>query len=151
MSSPARYCASLALAALASLILMVPQSTAQQSDMRSGCGILVDAAHPWYSRTPDAPVETGDHWIIARGGRVSSCAFTRAIVHGLLAEPADTYESGHRDTLLGGYCTWDTGSRTERIRPFRHIVCVLPFHVRRHSFLVLVQAFVDPDPRFITR
>lgn len=151
MSSPARYRMSLVLAALASLVLTVPQGNAQPRDTRSGCGILVDAAHPWHSRTPDAPVETGDHWIIARNGRASSCAFTRATVHTLLAAPAQTYEAGHSASILGGYCAWDTGSGTERIRPFRHISCVLPFHVRHRRFIVLVLAFVDPDPRFIAR
>src|SRR4051794_11870461 len=101
---PARYCASLALAALASLILMVPQSTARSSDTRAGCGILVDAAHRWHSRTPDAPVESGDHWVVARNGRMSRCAFTRATVHRLLAAPARTYRGGHSGPILGGYC-----------------------------------------------
>jgi hypothetical protein len=53
--------------------------------------------------------------------------------------------------VLGGYCTWDPGSRTERIRPFREIRCLLSLYVRRHRFAVRVLALVDPDPRFITR
>lgn len=149
MHTPIRYGTTLALALLVALVVIVPQSRGRASDTRAGCGILVDAAHPWHSRTQDAPVETGDHWIIERGGRLSSCAFTRGAVHRLLAAPADTYEHGDSDALLGGSCTWGTGSRTERIRPFQHIACLLPFHLRHHRFLVLVQAFVDPDPRFI--
>jgi hypothetical protein len=134
------------------LVVMVAQSNAKPTHPRDiGCGVLVDAAHRWHSHTQAAPAETGDHWIISRRGRVSTCAFTRASVHKLLALPAPTYERGHSDGLLGGLCQWGKGSSTERITPFQHIVCLLPFYVRRHGFLVRVDAYVDPDPRFIRR
>ena len=31
-----------------------------------GCGVLVDAAHPWHSHVPGGNIETGDHWITAQ-------------------------------------------------------------------------------------
>jgi hypothetical protein len=151
MYTRTRGCTALVLAVLASVFLIVSQADAANHTNRHGCGVLVDAAHPWHSYTPDAPVETGDHWIVARRGPGSSCAVTRRMIPKLLALPIKTYE-GHRDDvthLLGGICTWETGSRTEHIRPFQHILCQLPVHVHRRALVVDVEAFVDPDPRFI--
>lgn len=142
--------AGLALTVLAATIVMVPQAHANRVVERHGCGVLVDAAHPWRSHTADAPVETGDHWITARRGPGSSCAFTHGMIRRLLALPSSTYEGRETAHLFGGICGWNTGSRTETIRPFQDIFCTLPVHVRHRTFKVLVNAFVDPDPRFIT-
>ena len=53
-----------------------------------GCAVLVDSAHPWQSHVPGGNTETGDHWITARAGRFSTCAFTARAIHRLLALPA---------------------------------------------------------------
>lgn len=147
--------AAVAVAVLASAIVMVPLSNAGEGSGRRSCGVLVDAAHPWQSRTADAPVETGDHWIVARANAGSTCDFARKMVHRLLAVPARIYAEDLTTHLFGGYCLWDRGSifgsRTETFRPFRSIYCIhLPVHVRHRTFRVLVNAFVDPDPRFIS-
>jgi pimeloyl-ACP methyl ester carboxylesterase len=56
-----------------------------------GCGVLVDAAHPWRSQVPGGNVEAGDHWITGRQGTHSSCAFTHATIRKLLAHMPRTY------------------------------------------------------------
>jgi hypothetical protein len=141
-----------ALVALASLVVLVPLGAARERVSTRSCGILVDAAHPWHSHTQDASVETGDHWIIARDQPASTCAFTRRMVHGLLALLAWVYEGRTYGKLLGGICIWDTGSRTERVRPFQHVLRSFSVRVVRHRDVTVdVVAYVDPDPRFITR
>ena len=121
-----------------------------EPDARHGRAVLVYAAHQWRSHTANAPVETGDHWITARGGPGITCGFTHVMLHRLLSLPGKTYRGCELAHLLGGVCTWDVGSRTETIRPFRDILCLLPLHARDRRHNVDVEAFVDPDPRFIT-
>jgi hypothetical protein len=152
MHTRTRRWTALALGVLASLVVMVPQAqTKKPADGRQGCGVLIDAAHPWRSHTADGPVETEDHWITARRGRGSSCVFTHEMVHKLLALTPKTYQGRETERLFGGVCAWVSGSRTEIIRPFQGVCCTLPRRVRHRTFKVLVNAFVDPDPRFITR
>jgi hypothetical protein len=113
-----------------------------------GCGVLVDQAHPWHSHVPGDKVETGDHWITARAGRFSTCAFTKLAIHRLLALPARTYQPDVVAHLLGGVCGWFRGTGHETIRPFVGIQCFLPTPQRPHV-TVTVRANVDPDPAFI--
>lgn len=91
-----------------------------------GCGVLVDSAHPWHSQVPGGNVATGDHWITARNGRFSTCAFTQVAIHRLLALPARTYQADDVGQLLGGVCDWTHGTGHETIRPFAEIECHLP-------------------------
>jgi hypothetical protein len=155
MSTRARWFTSLALAALASLVLTVSPSTAQHKTIRLPCGVLVDATHPWHSSVPGGRVQTGDHWITARNAHTpaGSCAFVRTMVHRLLALPERTYAGRDGGRLFGGLCTWETGSRGEQVQPFHVILCVLAARTRdrRSKFTIDVEAYVDPDPRFITR
>jgi hypothetical protein len=142
----------LCVIALATLTSLGHAGTASafSDGRRHGCGVLVDAAHPWSSRVPDATVETGDHWVTDRLGTHGSCTFTHASIKKLLALPPRTYQ--HRDTarLAGGVCDWSVGSGHETIKPFQRITCHLPIHLRNHrTYLATVEAYVDPDPRFI--
>jgi hypothetical protein len=114
-----------------------------------GCGILVDAAHPWRSYVPGGNVEMGDHWITARSGPLSSCAFTHLAIHRLLALSARTYHGRDAGRLLGGACDWTEGAHHERIRPFAEITCHLPTPQHPRIAAATVRAFVDPDPTFI--
>ena len=137
---------------LASLALLVlPGNVAASSDgQRHGCGLLVDAAHPWRSHVPGGNVETGDHWITYRLGTHGSCTFTHAAIKKLLALPPRTYRQRDAGHLEGGLCDWSLGSGHETIQPFQHIRCHLPFQLRHHhTYLATVEAFVDPDPEFI--
>lgn len=152
----ARHGSALALAALAAvafLVLTVSQSTAKRPNFRIGCGVLVDAAHPWRSTTPGGRVQTGNHWITERNTSApdGTCAFARTMVHRLLALPERTYEGRDTGHLFGGLCAWDTGSGGEQLRPFHTIQCHLPARKRGRRFTAEVVAYVDPDPRFITR
>lgn len=113
-----------------------------------GCGVLVDSAHPWHSHVPGDKVETGDHWIIARAGRFSTCAFTARAIHRLLALPERTYQGRPAAFLLGGTCLLAHGRGQETIQPFAAITCHLPTPRRPHIFAE-TQAIVDPDPAFI--
>ncbi|HEY2258645.1 MAG TPA: hypothetical protein VGH45_02970 [Solirubrobacteraceae bacterium] len=114
-----------------------------------GCGVLVDSAHPWHSHVPGSHTETGDHWITARNGRLSTCAFTKLAIHRLLALPARTYQGRNFSRLLGGKCDWEHGSRNETIRPFAEITCHLPTPRHPRIAAATVIALVDPDPAFI--
>ena len=137
---------------LASLALVTSADTAAAlaDGQRHGCGVLVDAAHPWRSHVPGGIVETGDHWITDRLGTHGSCAFTHAAIRKLLALAPRTYQRRDAGHLEGGLCDWSLGSGHETIRPFQHITCHLPIHLRHHhTYLTTVEAFVDPDPRFI--
>lgn len=51
------------LTTLLSLALLVPAGSAAPRSQGNihGCGVLVDAAHPWRSHVPGGNVETGDH------------------------------------------------------------------------------------------
>ena len=137
---------------LASLALLVPAGTAGafSDGQRHGCGVLVDMAHPWSSHVPGGNVETGDHWITDRLGTHGSCTFTHAAIKKLLALAPPTFQRRDVGHLDGGLCDWSRGSGHERILPFQHITCHVPFHLRRHhTYLTTVEAFVDPDPLFI--
>jgi len=114
-----------------------------------GCGVLVDSAHPWHSHVPGSHTETGDHWLTARNGRLSTCAFTKLAIRRLLALPARTYQARNFARLLGGKCDWEHGSRHETIRPFAQITCHLPVRRHPHIAAATVIAIVDPDPAFI--
>jgi hypothetical protein len=114
-----------------------------------GCGVLVDSAHPWHSHVPGANTEIGDHWITARNGTLSTCAFTKLAIHRLLALPARTYQGYGSRRLLGGMCAWEHGSRHETIRPFAEITCQLPTPRHPHIAAATVIAIVDPAPAFI--
>ena len=113
-----------------------------------GCGVLVDPAHPWHSHVP-GHTETGDHWITARNGPLSTCAFTKLAIHRLLALPARTYPARNFGRLRGGARDWEHGSRHETIRPFAGINCHLPTPRHSHIAAATVIALVDPDPAFI--
>jgi hypothetical protein len=114
-----------------------------------GCGVLVDAAHPWQSHVPSGHVETGNRWLTARAGRLSTCAFASNAIHRLLALPPRTYAGRDVGRLLGGICHWDAISRHETIRPFALIVCHLPTPSHPRIAAATVEALVDPDPSFI--
>ena len=98
---------------------------------------------------PGDNVETGDHWITARIGRLSRCAFTARAIHRLLALPAATYQADNVGHLLGGICDWIHGTGRETIRPFAEILCHLPTPQHPHIAVATVRAIVDPDPAFI--
>jgi hypothetical protein len=105
-----------ALAATVVALGSAPISTAARPGDGTilGCGILVDAAHPWHSYVPGGNVETGDHWITARSGPLSSCEFTHLAIHRLLALSARTYHGRDAGRLLGGACDWTEGAHHER-------------------------------------
>jgi hypothetical protein len=134
------------LAALA----WIPASTAARTreGAERGCGVLVDSAHPWRSHVPGSTTETGDHWIAARNGPLSTCAFTELAIHRLLALPVRTYQGRDVARLLGGVCSWFHGIGQETIQPFAQIQCPLPTPRHRH-IIATVHAIVDPDPAFI--
>ena len=139
----------LLLTALVSLALLVPAGSAASHSLGNihGCGVLVDAAHPWRSQVPGGNVETGDHWITDRQGAHSSCTFTHATIKKLLALAPRTYQGRDVGHLEGGLCDWNLGSRRgESIRPFQRITCHVPRHLRDHTYVTTVEAFVDPDP-----
>ena len=115
-----------------------------------GCGVLVDSAHPWHSHVPGSHTETGDHWVTARNGPLSTCAFTKLTIHRLLALPTRIYQADNAGHLLGGGCDWDHGSGHETIRPFAEIVCHLPTPRHPHIAAATVIALVDPDPHSST-
>jgi hypothetical protein len=140
------------LTVVVSLALLVPARSAASRPLGSipGCGVLVDAAHPWRSQVSGGNVETGDHWITDRRGTHSSCAFTHATIRKLLALAPRTYQGRDVGHLEGGLCDWNLGSRRgESIRPFQRITCHVPRHLRHHTYVNTVEAFVDPDPQFI--
>ena len=151
-SRPTRMIGRLFLTSLLSLTLFAPAGDAAprpRGDIH-GCGVLVDAAHPWRSHVPGGNVETGDHWITDRQGAHGSCAFTHATIKKLLALAPRTYQGRDVGHLEGGLCDWNLGSRLgESIRPFQRITCHVPRHVRHHTYVTTVEAFVDPDPQFI--
>jgi hypothetical protein len=140
------------LAVIVAALAWIPGSigarTRPGSNKGKGCGVLVDSAHPWHSHVPGSHTETGDHWITARNGRLSTCAFTKLAIHQLLALPARTYEGNGAGQLLGGLCDWTHGTGHETIQPFALITCFLP--TPRHPHIAsAVSALVDPDPAFI--
>ena len=140
------------LTTIVSLALLVPAGSAAARSLGDvhGCGVLVDAAHPWRSQVPGGNVETGDHWITDRQGRHGSCSFTHATIEKLLALAPRTYQGRDVGHLDGGLCDSNLGSRAgESIRPFQRITCHVPRHLRHHTYVTTVEAFVDPDPRFI--
>ncbi len=151
-SRPTRMIGRLFLTTLLSLTLFAPAADAAprpRGDIH-GCGVLVDAAHPWRSQVPGGNVETGDHWITDRQGAHGSCAFTHATIEKLLALAPRTYQGRDVGHLEGGLCDWNLGSRLgESIRPFQRITCHVPRHVQHHTYVTTVEAFVDPDPQFI--
>ena len=61
-----------------------------------------------------------------------------------------TYQRRDVGHLEGGLCDWNLGSRSgESFRPFQRITCHVPRHLRHHTYITTVEAFVDPDPHFI--
>src|ERR1700722_18973177 len=114
-----------------------------------GCGVLVDTAHPWHSHVPSGRTETGDHWLTARAGPLSTCEFASHAIRRRLPLPQRSYAGRDVGRLLGGLCDWDTTSRHETIRPFAEIVCHLPTPRHPRSAAATVEALVDPDPSFI--
>ena len=104
---------------------------------------------PVAQRVPSGTLQSGDHWIIARLGRLSTCAFAHGAVLKLLAEPARAYKGRGVGRLLGGLCDWTLGSGHETIRPFAEITCHLPTPRHPRIAAATVRAFVDPDPKFI--
>ena len=138
------------LAVIVTTLVLSPASALGQPPDENvrGCGVLVDAAHPWHSTVPGGNLETGDHWITGREGSLSTCSFTRLAIHRLLALPANAYQGRDVGHLLGGLCEWFEGSHHERIRPFALIKCHLPTPQRPHT-AVTIRAFVDPDPQLI--
>ena len=139
------------LAVIVAVLALGPGSAlaGTPGDTLRGCGVLVDAAHPWHSTVPGGNVEAGDHWITARLGHHTTCAFTHVAIHRLLALPARAYQGRDVGRLLGGLCQWTDGDHHERIRPFAEIMCHLPTPRHPHADAATVRAFVDPDPRFI--
>lgn len=150
MTVTARQLLTVALTFLA-VLTWIPASLGARTHPGAdrGCGVLVDSAHTWHSRVPDGNVETGDHWITARNGRFSTCAFTQVAIHRLLALPARTYQADNVGQLLGGVCDWTHGTGHETIRPFAEIECHLPTPRHSHIAAATVIALVDPDPAFI--
>jgi hypothetical protein len=137
------------LAAIVAALAWIPASTAAgPRTTPNGCGVLVDAAHPWHSHVPGSHTETGDHWITARSGPPNTCAFTKLAIHRLLALPKRSYQGRNTGFLLGGACSWTHGTGQETIQPFASILCRLPLP-EDPLFGVKVRAFVDPDPAFI--
>ena len=102
---------------------------------------------PMASHVPGSNTETGDHWITARNGPLSTCAFTELAIHRLLALPARTYQADDFGRLLGGRCIWTHGTGHDTIRPFAEILCHLPTPRHPHIAAATVIALVDPDPR----
>jgi hypothetical protein len=146
----ARRLLAAALTILAALALTPGSIGARTREgAQQGCGVLVDPAHPWHSHVPAGNTETGDHWITARNGPLSTCAFTKLAIHRLLALPARTYQARDFGRLLGGACDWEHGTGHETIRPFAEIMCHLPTPQHRHIAAATVRAIVDPDPSFI--
>jgi hypothetical protein len=137
------------LAVTVAALAWIPASTAAgPRDTPHGCGVLVDAAHPWHSHVPGSHTETGDHWITARSGSPNTCAFTALVIHRLLALPKRSYQGRDPAFLLGGACGWIHRTGQETIQPFAVILCRLP--IPGHSHIgVKVRAIVDPDPAFI--
>jgi hypothetical protein len=146
-TAPRRMTAALTI--LAALAWLPASTAARYRDTQSGCGVLVDSAHPWHSHVPGSNTETGDHWITGRSGPLSSCAFTAVAIHRLLALPARTYQGHEFGRLLGGKCDWTHGTGQETIRPFAEIRCHLPTPRHPHIAAATVRAIVDPDPAFI--
>ena len=137
------------LLTLAALVGTSPAGARTDDGKFHGCGVLVDAVHPWHSHVPSGHDEIGDHWLTARAGRLSTCAFASHALHRLLALPPRTYAGRDVGRLLGGLCHWDATSRHETIRPFALIVCHLPTPDHPRSAAATVEALVDPDPNFI--
>ena len=139
------------LTVVAAALMLTPVSTGARprEGAQHGCGVLVDSGHPWHSHVPGGNIETGDHWITARDGRLSTCAFTHHAIHRLLALPARTYQGRDVGRLLGGVCQWTQTTDHETIRPFQAIMCRLPTPRHLHIAAATVRALVDPDPAFI--
>lgn len=129
------------LAVIVSALEVTPASTAARPHERPqhGCGVLIDTAHPWHSHVPGGNTETGDHWITARDGRLSTCAFAHLAIHRLLALPARTYPGRDVGRLVGGVCNWAQTTDHETIRPFQDIMCHLPTPRHRHVVAATVR------------
>ena len=119
-----------------------------------GCGVLVAAAHPWRSHVVGGggKGETGDHWITDWRGAHGTCAFTRARLHRLLSFSSEYLDTAFTHGVAhykGGVCRARYGTDLEVIAPFQRVRCTLPVTIRRHRYTTTIEAFVDPDPRFI--
>jgi hypothetical protein len=109
-----------------------------------GCGVLVDMTHTWHSHVPGSHTETGDHWLTARNGPVSTCAFTERAIHRLLAPGPDLT----RSTMSVTYWARAAPGSTERAtRRFDRSQRSWAIHRPQHPHIaVRVRPTVDPGP-----
>jgi hypothetical protein len=125
-----------------------------------GCGAIpVSQEHDWISYIDGIPKQAGNHWIVSLESQDISCDFARHVASHIVDKSARYFDSlDHTGLLRDGevdvatsHCTWRVGVNDhERVKPFQVINChFLEPHGKRGAAQGILQAQIDPDPRYI--
>jgi hypothetical protein len=114
-----------------------------------GCGGITVGSRPWKSHVTDAPLQTGDHWIVWWEGKHGSCSFAKQRAATLIK----TITSKEADQVVfqwqGGRCVPQRSRGHQTIDPFWKTGCNLPMYAQHRTYHPVVYVMVDPDPRYI--